>query len=114
MKKCRANQTVDHKNSDHCVVTEFPILDKDINFATSKITARYPDYGFACNKICKEIVYIQEGSGKIVVDGKEYGLNTGDTILISAGEKFFWDGNMTLHIACTPAFTPDQHIYISE
>lgn len=113
MKKCNINQTVLHKNSENCVVSEFPIPDKAINFAIAKITARYPESGRATNKICREIAYIQEGQGKIVIDDVEYTLNTGDVILISPNEKFYWDGNMTLHIACTPAFTPEQHIHIS-
>ncbi len=112
MKKCGLHQTFTHKNSRDCVVSEFPIKDQEINFAIAKITARYPESGLASNTICKEIVYIQEGTGKIVVDDIEYTLNIGDVILISPNEKFYWDGNMTLHISCTPAFTPEQHIHI--
>ena len=59
-----------------------------------------------------QIVFVHEGSGKIVVDGKEYLLNAGDVILIDKNEKFYWDGKMTLHISCTPAFTPEQHVHI--
>lgn len=114
MKKCNKNQTVEHKNSGHCVVSEFPIEDRDVNFAIAKISARYPETGLASNTICKEIVYVQEGSGKIVVNGVEHILNQGDVALIYPNEKFYWDGSMTIHIACTPAFTPEQHIHIGE
>lgn len=114
MKKCSKNQAIEHKNSDHCIVSEFPTDDGDINFATAKITARYPKTGLASNTLCKEIIYVQEGIGKIVVNNIEYILKQGDVALISPNEKYYWDGNMTIHIACTPAFTPEQHIHIDE
>lgn len=112
MKKCDANQTITRKNSDHCIVSEFPIEDHEINFAIVKVSSRYPDQGRATNMLCKEIVYVQEGIGKIVVEGVEHTLSAGDVVLISPNEKFYWDGSMTLHISCTPAFTPEQHIHI--
>ena len=114
MEKCYSNQVVVRKNGEFCVVSEFAIEDHDINFAIVKVSSRYPDSGLATNTISKEIVYVQEGSGKIVVDGKECLLNKGDVVLVSPNEKFYWDGNMTLHISCTPAFTPEQHIHINE
>lgn len=112
MKKCSIQNSITRKNSDHCVVSEFPIEDPDINFATVKVSARYPEKGQATNTQCKEIVYVQEGSGKVVVEDVEHTLSTGDVVLISQNEKFYWDGKMTLHISCTPAFYPEQHIYI--
>ena len=112
MNHCKKNDTIHRKNSDNCCITEFPTKDSKINFAISKTSARYPETGCAMNVECDEIVYIQEGKGKIVIDGKECLLNTGDVILVNDKEKFYWDGTMTLHIACTPAFFPEQHIYI--
>lgn len=112
MKKCDANKSIQIKNSDHCVISEYPIDDADINFAIAKITSRYPEIGHATNTICKEIAYVYEGGGKVVVNDIEHTLQSGDVLLILPNEKFYWDGNMTLHISCTPAFTPEQHIHI--
>jgi mannose-6-phosphate isomerase-like protein (cupin superfamily) len=67
----------------------------------------------AVNSICKEIVYIHQGEGKIVVDGNEHSICEGDCILISPGEKFYWEGNLTLFISCRPAFTVAQHQIVS-
>jgi mannose-6-phosphate isomerase-like protein (cupin superfamily) len=80
-----------------------------IDFAIVKITGRYPNIKHAMNKKCKEIVYINDGNGKVVVEGKEYLIGAGDLVLIEAGEKFYWEGEMQLYISCRPAFTKDQH-----
>lgn len=112
MKKCNHSETIERKNSENCIAREFPIQDDDIGFAIVKVSARYPETGRATNKLCKEIVYVHEGSGKVIVDGKECLLGAGDVVLIDKNEKFYWDGKMTLHISCTPAFTVEQHIHI--
>ena len=43
---------------------------------------------------------------------ESYALNPGDFVFIEPGEIFFWEGNMTLHIACTPAFRIEQHVLV--
>jgi len=109
MKILSKHQSTIHKNSDLCVVMEYGMDDPDIDFAVAKISGRYPAKRYVTNIQCKEIVYIQEGSGKVEVNGKEYTLTAGDLVLIEAGEKFYWEGHMTLFISCHPAFTIEQH-----
>jgi len=109
MKITQKHQTFERKNSDVCIVTEYPIEDQDIDIARVQITSRYPAEGWAINRKCKEIVYVQEGSGKVVVGDQEYPLVAEDVVLIEAGERFYWDGSLSLLISCTPAFTVDQH-----
>lgn len=113
MKISFKHQAVERKNSDVCVVTEHSIDDEMIDFVIVKVTGRYPEHGYAINQKCKEIVYLHEGNGIVVVNEKEYLINSGDLILIEAGEKFFWEGNMNLFISCTPAFTIEQHKMIN-
>jgi len=112
MKKCPIKNSIEIKNDNNCIVFEFPMEDKDMNFSIAKITGRYPEHGRVTNIQCKEIVYVQAGAGKIVVDDIEHALSVGDVILISPNERFYWDGNMTIHVACTPAFFPEQHVYV--
>jgi len=109
MKISLKQQATERKNSEVCVVTKHDIEDATLDFAIVKINGRYPDQGRVTNTQCKEIVYVHQGNGKVVVNHKEYQLNTGDAVLIEAGEKFFWEGSMNLFISCTPAFTIDQH-----
>ena len=112
MNVAHKNQVVRHQNSPICIAFEYPLKDTDINGAVIQLSGRYPAQGRATNTQCKELAYVIEGSGKIVVDGKEVTLAQGDVILIKPGEKFYWDGIMTLFISCTPAWTPEQHKYV--
>ena len=83
--------------------------DKNINGAVIKLSGRYPDKGWAVNEICKEMGYIISGSGKLVVEDKEYELTAGDLVLINPGEKFYWQGDMEIFMPCAPAWSPNQY-----
>ena len=109
MKKVHKNETKEHKNSDVCLAIEYPLGDKDINGAVVRLSGRYPDEGRVVNKRCKELAYVISGSGRLVVEGKEVELSEGDLVLIEPGERYFCDGNMTMFMPCTPAWSPEQH-----
>ena len=109
MKLIHFLETKEFKNSNSCVANEYSFNDSDINVAIVKISGRYPDNGRTMNEKCKEIGYVINGSGKIIVDGSEFILKKGDTVLIEPGEKFFWEGNLTMVMPCTPAWSPEQH-----
>lgn len=109
MKIAYKRQVIERKNSELCVVTEYPELDGQLDFAIVKLSGRYPDTKRAVNLTCKEIVYIHEGHGQVEVNGECYSLDAGDLVLIESGEKFIWEGQMTLYISCHPAFNVEQH-----
>jgi len=106
------DQAIHRKNSEVCIVTENSITDETIDFVEVNISGRYPDTKYAINQKCKEIVFINEGAGKVVVKDQTHSLNKGDVILIEPGEKFYWEGNMKLCISCTPAWTKEQHLLV--
>lgn len=109
MKFINKNQTKIFKNSEACTVIDYWTDDKDINGAVIELSGRYPDKGRAMNLECKEMAYIIKGSGRVVVEGEETKLNEGDLVLISPGEKFFWEGNMQIFMPCTPAWHHEQY-----
>jgi len=109
MKIIYKNQTEIFKNSDACTAIEYPLGEKDINGAVIELKGRYPDKGRVVNLKCKELSYIVEGCGKVVVEGKEVQFNKGDLILIEPGEKYFWEGTLTMFVPCVPAWYPEQH-----
>ena len=109
MKIIRKKEAKEFKNSEACIAIVYPMDDKDINGAVIELNGRYPNKGRTMNEKCKEMAYVIKGSGKVVVEDKETQLNEGDLVLIDPGEKFFWEGNMTLFMPCTPAWSPKQH-----
>lgn len=104
--KHQASQKI---NNESCTVEEHFLNDETIDFALATIAGRYPSIKQAVNNECKEVVYIKEGSGKIVVNGNEHLLNAGDVILIEPGEKFYWEGNLKIAMVCTPPWKKEQH-----
>lgn len=112
MKISTKNQIIERKNSDLCVVTEYPMIDSALDFAIVNLSGKYPPEKRAVNTQCKEIVYVQKGHGEVTVDNKKHIINEGDVILIDAGEKFTWEGQMILFISCNPAFTIEQHLIV--
>lgn len=109
MKRLSKEEAKTIKVSDACIAVEYPLEDKDINATTIEIKGRYPDKGRTVNLECKELAYVIKGSGKIVVEEQEYILEKDSVVLIDPGEKFYWEGDMTLFMPCTPAWRPEQH-----
>ena len=109
MKVIHKNQTIEFKNSDVCVGISYPLGDSDINGAVVELSGRYPSQGRVMNEKCKELGYVISGSGKIVIEDKEIILDQGDLVLIDKGEKYYWDGKMTMFMPCVPAWDAEQH-----
>lgn len=99
-----------HANSPKCIAYEYPFEDKDINIAFIEIKGRYPDKGRVTNKICKEIVFVTKGKGKIEIDGKEILISEGDSVFIQPKQKYFFEGNLAITTSCYPAWYPEQHV----
>lgn len=95
-----------------CTIHEYRFDDSDVNMAIAEIKGRYPEKKNVVNKICREVVLVLEGGGKVGIDGKEFSIEEGDSILIQANQKFFWEGKMKLVMVCNPAFKPEQHVEV--
>lgn len=113
MKVVTKRQTQEHKNSDACVALEYPLGDDDINGAVIKLNGRYPDAGYVMNEVCKELVYIIKGSGKLVTNHEEQKLEPDDLVLLIPGEKYFFEGNLEMFMPCSPAWYPEQHTEVN-
>jgi mannose-6-phosphate isomerase-like protein (cupin superfamily) len=96
-------------NSAECIALEYPFGDPDINAVVIKLSGRYPETGFALNEKCKEMAYVIEGEGTFVTEKETVTLMAGDTVFIPAGEKYYWEGTMSMFVPCTPAWNPEQH-----
>ena len=109
MEHVKSQDTVRHENSSNCIVHAYPMKTSEMNIAVAKITHRYPDQGYAINHKCNEMGYILKGSGKLCTETQEIILSVGDVIYIPHGEKFYWEGNMTVVLPVTPTWYPEQH-----
>jgi mannose-6-phosphate isomerase-like protein (cupin superfamily) len=108
MKVMTKSQAKELKLDSSCSAIEYEMGDKDINVAIIFINGRSPTSGRVVNSICKEMAYVMKGSGKILIEDKEIVLNQGDMIIIDPGERYFWNGNMTLFVPCAPAWEVTQ------
>lgn len=103
------SRSTKNRVTPNCIAVEYPNGDEDIWGAVIKLNGRYPEKGRTVNLKCKELVYFIEGKGKLVVDGKEVEVKKGDQLVISPGEKFYWEGKMVMFMPCAPSWYPDQH-----
>lgn len=109
MEYVSAQEAVKHANSPNCIVHEYPMKNSEMNIGVAEITRRYPDEGYAINHKCSEMGFVLKGSGKLVTDTAEVSLSVGDVVYIPSGEKYYWEGSMTLVLPATPAWYLEQH-----
>ncbi len=109
MEYVSCESAVKHANSPRCTVYEYPMHNSEMNIGVAEITDRYPDEGYAINDQCSEMGYILKGSGKLVTETGEVNLAVGDVVYIPHGERYYWEGNMTVVLPATPAWHPEQH-----
>jgi mannose-6-phosphate isomerase-like protein (cupin superfamily) len=108
----KKSERVKHVNSPACIAYAYEHKDKDINIAFIEIKGRYPDKGRVVNKVCKEIVFVVKGKGKIEVNGKELLISEGDSVLIQPNQKYFFEGKLEIIAACSPTWYPEQHLEV--
>ena len=114
MKLLRFEDSQKFENSDKCIVIEYPLGDKDINFSTAVLTGRYPDKGYCVNEECKELIYVIDGTGTLNKKDEKIEFKKGDVVLIDKGEMYYWDAQCTIAMPCTPAWYPEQHKFVNE
>ncbi|MBS0619892.1 MAG: cupin domain-containing protein [Verrucomicrobia bacterium] len=81
----------------------------EMNICVAEITQRYPNAGYAVNHKCSEIGYVLKGCGSLVTEATEVALSQGDVVFIPQGEKYYWQGDITVILSATPAWYPEQH-----
>ena len=90
-------------------VSTYLVADTTMDLATAQINGRYPDTGYVVNRSCKELCYVLSGQGTIVTKEESYTLQTGDVILLEAGEPYYWQGTLEVLTTCNPHWHAEQH-----
>lgn len=109
MKKVLKCDSTEKVNNEACVITEYQLNHPNLDMALAKISGRYPTEGRVVNNESDELAYVLQGNGRIVINHEEHSLSEGDVVVIDAGEKYFWDGNMRVFMTCQPAWSQEQH-----
>jgi len=98
-------------NSAECFGESFDVLNAPLNLARITIGSRYPEEGYLYNLEAHEMVYVVTGSGSLhTPDSDTQKLSAGDAIYLEPGQRFAWDGDMSIVTACSPAFENSKHI----
>ncbi len=105
----KKHNALQHNPSPNCTVYEYPMQNSEMNIGVAEIHQRYPEHGFAVNHKCTEMGYILKGSGRLVTETENIALTAGDVVYIPRGEKYYWEGTLTVVIPATPAWYPEQH-----
>lgn len=104
----------DFVNSSTCSGTAY-VAQAPLDMSLIRISGRYPESGWARNRECHEVVYIQSGNGRLeFAEGKTINLQQGDVVHVNPGHAFAWSGQIDLIMACSPAFTANQYELIAE
>ena len=110
MKVIKSNDAIKGSNSDKCKTIEYSFNDNELDLGIATITGRYPDFDYCVNEISKELIYVLDGTGKLVFENNIIEFSKGDSILIYPKEKYYWDCDYcVVSMTCNPSWTKEQH-----
>lgn len=90
------------------IAREYTTKNKKINIGLIKIKGRYPQQDFITNQEVTELVYVINGSVELFTESSKHSLSKGDFVIISPKEKYFFEGNCTVLVPCTPPWNTKQ------
>ncbi len=98
------------ENSSTCKGVGFAEASAPVDLAYISIHGRYPETGWARNEVIHEMAWVESGTGSLFIKGTAPQLlERGDVVLVRPGERFAWEGEMTIIIACSPPFDRKQY-----
>ena len=109
MKYISSKETSIYKNGKTCITTQYDFDNKNVGFAISKISGRYPEIGYFVNEEVQELIYVLEGEGQLCKENEIVSFKKGDSVLIEKGEVCYWLGNCKVITICCPAWYESQH-----
>lgn len=93
----------------------YPTIDEKVGFGTLNVNGRTPKNGYHLNEICKIVIYVLEGEGKVHIKGQDpKHLSKGTFILIDEGDLYVLEGDFKAAISCAPCWSEEQHRYIDD
>lgn len=94
-------------------IHEYDTQDGFVSGGTAVIKGRYPEQGYVMNEVLKELVYVIDGAGKLIMPDETIEFAAGDVLFLDHKEVYAWEGDMVLFMTTTPKFDPAQHKEVS-
>src|SRR5688572_15365236 len=106
IKRVQSTKEVTGKNG---TVFDYPVPNERYGFSAQELDGRFPESGVYRNTVCFEMMYIIEGTGKVVVNGEEHQVEAGDLIVLEPGDKHFGEyKNVKLVTFTSPNWSEEQ------
>ena len=93
---------------------EYEMKGVSFNVAPISIKGRYPENGYVTNTVSDSIVHVIDGSGLLAIhDGTMVQLARNDQVQLKIGNAYYFDGNLEIIYAASPAWTAQQTEHIN-
>lgn len=93
---------------------EYEIQNTNLNVASISIQGRYPETGFTSNLKSDSIIHVTNGVGLLGLDnGAKVELEKNDQVHLAVGDAYYFEGDLEIIYAASPAWTPEQTAYSS-
>ena len=101
---------IEFKNSEMCQGVAYSDENAAVDMSVIDIKGRYPESGWAVNEKVYEMTYVKKGTGSLTLkDAQVLALEEGSVVSVAPGNRFAWEGNMTIVMACNPPFDSAQY-----
>lgn len=92
---------------------EYEMKQANLNVAPILIEGRYPEAGYTSNVLCDSIVHVVSGMGILATnDGTVVELSRNVQVHLAVGDAYYFEGDLEILYAATPAWTPEQTQHI--
>lgn len=93
---------------------EYEMQNANLNVAPISIQGRYPENGFTSNLKSDSIIHVTKGAGLLALNnGTTVKLEKNDQVHLAVGDVYYFEGDLEIIYAASPAWTSEQTAYSS-
>ena len=82
-----------------------------VDIAKTKVIGRYPEAGWAANKVSTMLYYLLSGSAILTLEaGEKFRMKSDDVFILPPNTWYSIDGKFEALMVCSPVWTSDQSI----
>jgi len=92
---------------------EYEMHNAQLNVAPISIKGRYPESGYTSNAVSDSIIHVVSGAGILALNnGTTVELAANDQVHLAVYDAYYFEGNLDIIYAASPAWTPEQTEHI--